>query len=187
MYRECTCGRVGRFMRRYHRRLPAWSTNSAAMGEGSPSVVDDLIQETYLKICDNDTACCAAMIQNTRMRSSRYLKVIAANVVHDRFKALHAEKRGGNQIAEDPLDTENRIVTGEAWEAQWQWSVRSCCEIDVLLKADSEATRDRDRNHLFSLLAGPHNQGDRFTSGNRADDYAWTARSCVLQEWCVEH
>jgi RNA polymerase sigma-70 factor (ECF subfamily) len=65
-------------------------------GELTPTLHDDLIQETYLKLCAND----CRLLKNFRSRHPGaifgFLKVVTANVVHDHFKASHAAKRGGH-------------------------------------------------------------------------------------------
>jgi RNA polymerase sigma-70 factor (ECF subfamily) len=76
-------------------------------------LVDDLVQETYLKLCADD---CRLLRQfQSRQRDSIYgfLKVVAASVVLDHFKSERAQKRDTNQteaISEHtPLD---RPATG---------------------------------------------------------------------------
>lgn len=62
-------------------------------GEPIPGLVDDLIQETFLKLCAND----CRLLRNFRAQHPSaffgFLKVITANVVHDHCKASHAVKR----------------------------------------------------------------------------------------------
>ncbi len=62
--------------------------------EPIPGLLDDLIQETYLKLCSDD----CRLLKNFRSQYPSaifgFLKVVTANVVHDHFKASHAAKRG---------------------------------------------------------------------------------------------
>src|SRR4029077_11356378 len=55
-------------------------------GEPNPSLLDDLIQETYLKLCADD----CRLLRNFRSQYPSaifgFLKVVTANVVHDHFK-----------------------------------------------------------------------------------------------------
>jgi len=63
----------------------------------SQHLVDDLVQETYLKLCADD---CRLLRQfQSRQRDSIYgfLKVVAASVVLDHFKSERAQKRDTNQ------------------------------------------------------------------------------------------
>ena len=75
---------VGRTARRQH---PLTSQN----------LVDDLVQESYLKLCVDD---CRLLRQfQSRHRDSIYgfLKVVAVTIVLDHFKSEHAQKRDTSQ------------------------------------------------------------------------------------------
>jgi RNA polymerase sigma-70 factor (ECF subfamily) len=95
----------GEFVRRFHRLIATVALRVAKRwGDSSPQVVDDLIQETYLKLC-------AANFRILRSFKSQhpdafygYLKVVTANLVHDQFKAAHSGKRGSGtiEVAVDP-------------------------------------------------------------------------------------
>ncbi len=72
-------------------------------GSPDPSLVDDMVQETYLRLCLND-------FKALRHFSSRYensvfgfLKVVASNTVKDHFRAAHSQKRGSG-MTHLPLD-----------------------------------------------------------------------------------
>src|SRR5215467_4542727 len=57
-------------------------------GEYSPNIADDLIQEVYLKLCDNN---CRILVEFQRLHENAiygYIKVIAANLVNDHFRAV---------------------------------------------------------------------------------------------------
>lgn len=70
-------------------------------GEYSSNAVDDLVQETYLKL-SADNARLLRDFQSQQPDSIYgYLKVITANVVNDHFRARNAEKRGGGANQED--------------------------------------------------------------------------------------
>jgi RNA polymerase sigma-70 factor, ECF subfamily len=81
-------------------------------------VLDDLIQDTYLKLCEND----CRMLRSFRPQSENsiygYLKVVASNIVRDHFKSELAEKRGAGQIdaIEEPfeIDPKTKGPDGEA-------------------------------------------------------------------------
>lgn len=66
-----------------------------AMRYGSPdkALVDDLIQETYLKICSNDCKLLRSFIPQRPESAFGFLKVVAASVAQDFFKSRLTEKR----------------------------------------------------------------------------------------------
>jgi len=86
------------FIRRFHGVIAAAVSRTARhYGEPLRFQTDDLIQDTYLKLCDDDSR----LLRRFRLQCEgsiyRYLQVIAVNVVHDRFKAARATKRGAAQ------------------------------------------------------------------------------------------
>ena len=115
-------------------------------GESSPTTLDDLIQEIYLKLCADEYRLLRAYDPKHPDAIYGYLKVITANVVHDRFKALHSEKRGGDQIVEELITLENRSgleASGSRHAMEREILLR---EIDSHLNASlSGDTADRDR------------------------------------------
>lgn len=84
------------FVRRFHPLIARVVLRvSRKWGENSPQVVDDLIQDTYLKLCAERTN----LLQNFKPAHADaiygYIKVFTANLVHDHFKSLRSAKRGG--------------------------------------------------------------------------------------------
>ena len=87
------------FVRRFHPLIATVVFRTARhCGELTPALHDDLIQETYLKLCSDE----CRLLRNFRSRHPGaifgFLKVVTANVVIDHFKASHAAKRGGRDI-----------------------------------------------------------------------------------------
>lgn len=72
----------------------------ARWGEYSSSLVDDLVQDTYLKLCADSRLLLEFQSQHPGAIFG-YIKVITANVVNDHFRARNAEKRGGGVSQED--------------------------------------------------------------------------------------
>jgi len=135
-------------MRRYHRLIAGVVFRTTQKwGESSPTTMDDLIQEAYLKLCADNYRLLRAYDQRHSDAIYGYLKVITANVVHDRFKALHSEKRGGDQIVEDLTTVENRSDAGQGFGSQTVMEREILLrEIDGLLQDNAPAnTADRDR------------------------------------------
>ena len=86
------------FIRRFHVVIAAAVLRTARhWGEPSPSQLDDLIQDTYLKLCENDGRLLRSFQPRHENSIYGFLKVVAANVVHDHFKSALAAKRGASQ------------------------------------------------------------------------------------------
>lgn len=64
-------------------------------GENSPQIVEELLQETYLKLCADREAILRSFQPIHADSVFGYLKVFAANLAHDHFKSARAKKRGG--------------------------------------------------------------------------------------------
>jgi RNA polymerase sigma-70 factor (ECF subfamily) len=95
------------FVRRFHRLIATVVLRTArALGNSSIEIVDDLIQETYLKLCADDFRILKNFEETHPDAFLGYVKVIAANVVRDSFKSVSAKKRGQNQVQQfgEPLD-----------------------------------------------------------------------------------
>jgi RNA polymerase sigma-70 factor (ECF subfamily) len=72
-------------------------------GISDNSVIDDLIQETYLKICANDRKLLRAFSPQHEDSAFGFLKVVSARVAQDYFKSRLGEKRAFESEAE-PLE-----------------------------------------------------------------------------------
>ena len=101
-----TCARGGdagswqEFIRRFN-PLIARSVLRIAMryGGSDKSVIDDLIQETYLKICANECKLLRTFTPQSPESAFGFLKVVAASVAQDFFKSRLAEKRAPEATA----------------------------------------------------------------------------------------
>lgn len=94
------------FIRRFHCLIASVVLRtSARFGDRSAQVVDDLIQETYLKLCSSDFRILRSFSPTHAGSFLGFIKVIAANVVRDHFKASSALKRALGQFprSEDPF------------------------------------------------------------------------------------
>jgi RNA polymerase sigma-70 factor, ECF subfamily len=115
-------------------------------GEVPQQVVDDLVQETYLKLCTNK---CRQLLEFATQHPDAilgYIKTIAVNVAHDYFKSLHSQKRGSGevgQIAEDvdPKASPSKLGGQDAIERGVFFKQIDNCIESCLEGPD----RDRDR------------------------------------------
>lgn len=75
-------------------------------GEPIPGQLDDLIQDTFMKLCADDCRLLRNFHSAHPSAIFGFLKVITANVVHDHFKASHAVKRGAGGLPTSLQDHE---------------------------------------------------------------------------------
>jgi RNA polymerase sigma-70 factor (ECF subfamily) len=71
-------------------------------GEPSAPLLDDLVQDTYLKLCE----CNHRLLQSFEPQHEDsiygFVKAVAANVVTDHFKSAYAARRGASQTKAMP-------------------------------------------------------------------------------------
>jgi DNA-directed RNA polymerase specialized sigma24 family protein len=115
-----------------------------------------LVQDTYLKLCEND----GRLLDSFRPRheDSIYglLKVVAANVVHDHFKSALAAKRGAalTEVIVEPVQTEPRAAGADSFEAV---SRRLQLEQVERILRQVTAGKDQERKRIIFWLR--HRQG----------------------------
>lgn len=89
------------FVRRFHRLIATVILRTAdRLGDASRQTVDDLIQETYLKLCADNFRILRSFQQQHPEAFTGYVKVLTANVVRDHFKSTHTQKRGSGELAQ---------------------------------------------------------------------------------------
>jgi RNA polymerase sigma-70 factor (ECF subfamily) len=64
----------------------------------TPNLVDDLVQETYLKLCRNDFRALREFVLHHENALFGFLKVVASNVVQDHFRGIYSRKRGSGLV-----------------------------------------------------------------------------------------
>jgi RNA polymerase sigma-70 factor (ECF subfamily) len=135
------------FMRRFHSIIAITASRAARRcGVAAPATIDDLIQETYLKLCADR----GRVLQQFRFEHEDaifgFLKIITVNVANDYFKALKAHKRGGNTVSASLEDSEIHSDTNRPGGLTDPERALLLDRVDACLRnlAPSE-TRDRDR------------------------------------------
>jgi RNA polymerase sigma-70 factor, ECF subfamily len=87
------------FVRRFHRPIATVVLRTAGRwGDCSKHTADDLIQETYLKLCASNYRILREFEHRDIDAFAGYVKVIAANIVRDHFKSMYSKKRGANRV-----------------------------------------------------------------------------------------
>lgn len=133
------------FIRRFQPLMAAVALRTCrSWGEYSPQVVDDLLQEIYLKLCADGCRLLRDFQSEHPDSFLGYLKVLTANHVHDYFKSARSAKRGAGKIAESLDDAQGIVAAGEGAPLERAVLLR---EVEICLKRicghDAEAARDR--------------------------------------------
>jgi len=104
-----------------------------------PGLIDDLVQETYLRLCRNS---CKVLREFRPERDESffgYLKVIASSVALDYFRAQAAEKRGPEPMSLDELTERHSVSRQTPAEAVLLQSEMWQC-LDRLVESDRDGS-----------------------------------------------
>ena len=68
------------------------------LGAATPSIVDDIVQEVFLKLCEHERRILRDFTPRGDDSFFGLLRVISASVANDYFRRQHSEKRGGKVV-----------------------------------------------------------------------------------------
>jgi len=75
-------------------------------GRPMSSLVDDLVQETYLKLFSNNARALRKFVRHHENAIYGFLKVVAANVAQDHIRCTYSQKRGSGRSEEQLMSAE---------------------------------------------------------------------------------
>jgi len=144
------------FMRRFQKLIAGVVLRTCARwGEYSSEAVDDLVQETYLKLCADHCRLLKEFESQHPDAIFGYLKVVTANIVNDHFRALHAEKRGGGVSPEEITSIQCAADCDQLGSLSAIQREVLLGEIDACLQRCTQGeSGERDRL-IFRLYYGP--------------------------------
>ena len=145
------------FVRRFHGVIAAAALRTARRwGEPSRPQLDDLIQDAYLKLCENHCRLLRSFQPYHEDSIYGFLKVVAANVVHDHFKAALAAKRGAGQTEAlmDQVPIDPKTASTDCWDAVSQRL--QIAQVDKIL---TQLTAGKDQERKRTIFWLRHRQG----------------------------
>lgn len=154
----CACTELGdgeawdEFVSRFHRAISLSAIRTASrFGTVSRHLVDDLVQETYLKLCANKCDLLREFSSHHPEEVVGYIKTVTMNVVRDHFKARHTQKRGSGELdlSSNEIDVESR-GSGHGGKAAMEQEIL-LKQINDCLETCSEGP-DQDRDRLIFWL-----------------------------------
>jgi RNA polymerase sigma-70 factor (ECF subfamily) len=135
------------FVARLHRPISLSVLRTAWLWGSAPqSVVEELVQETYLKLCANRCKLLLEFANRHPEAIAGYIKTVAVNVTHDYFKSRHSRKRGAGN-ADHPMEEAANSIRREKKTDQQE------IEQQVLLRQVDQC--------LDACSQGPDQQRDR--------------------------
>jgi RNA polymerase sigma-70 factor (ECF subfamily) len=143
------------FIRRFHIVIAAAVLRTARQwGEPFRSQLDDLIQDTYLKLCENDCRLLRSFQPRHEDSVYGFLKVVAANVVHDHFRAAQASKRGAGIASVEPVDIDSHLRSDDSFNG-----VAQRLQLEHVDKILRQVTAGKDQERKCSIFWLRHRQG----------------------------
>jgi RNA polymerase sigma-70 factor (ECF subfamily) len=119
-------------------------------GDGSAATVNEIVQEVFLKLCENDRRVLRNFEDRDQDSFVKLLKIVTATVATDYFRRVQAEKRGGraNAMLLKTSRPAEELSDSSATEAVQRTAL--IAQLDGLLRLYPETVSVRDRN-LFWL------------------------------------
>ena len=144
------------FFRRFRPLIAAVVLRTARRWIEPPHhLIDDLIQDTFLKLCDDDCRLLRSFEFRHEDAFFGFLKKVAANIVHDHFKAGKTVKRGADKT--DPIPEPG------GWElADLGRDDSDLLDLAILMRQIEEIIdrfftgEDKERNHQIFWLHHRH-------------------------------
>jgi RNA polymerase sigma factor (sigma-70 family) len=140
------------FIVRFRRPISLSILRIAYKWGGIPQqLVDDLVQETYLKLCANRCRLLQTFADQHPEAVLGYMKTIAVNVARDHFKSHCSEKRGSGKTPQSLEDLEANTQSEN-------FGGQGAIEREILLKQinycleSSSAGPDQERDRLIFWL-----------------------------------
>ena len=146
------------FIRRFHVVIAAAVLRTARhWGEPARPQLDDLIQDTYLKLCENDSRLLRSFQPRHEDSIYGFLKVVAANVVHDHFKSALAAKRGVGQTDAilGPVQMDPKTARTDSFDA----AVSQRLQLEQVDKILRQVTAGKDQERKRTIFWLRHRLG----------------------------
>lgn len=133
----------GEFVRRFTRPIALTALRvGRAWGETSSVVIDDIVQDVFLKFCEEDRRVLREFEPRHHDSFIGFIKVVSAATANDYFRKRNTSKRGGGVKDEEISELHGSVVQG----AEWMERNLLLKEIDQLLETsvrDEIGKRDR--------------------------------------------
>jgi RNA polymerase sigma-70 factor (ECF subfamily) len=131
------------FVRRFSRPIALSALRVGRLWrETSPAVIDDIVQDVFLKFCEDDRRVLQEFEPRHPDSFIAFVKVVSAAAANDYFRKRNTTKRGGG-LKEEPL---SEFHADAVQSSEWLERNQLLKEIDAFLEASGrEETGKRDR------------------------------------------
>jgi RNA polymerase sigma-70 factor (ECF subfamily) len=111
----------------------------------SPATVDDIVQEVFLKLCEQERRILRDFEPRGEDSFLGLLRIVSASVANDYFRRIYSTKRGGKVVTMPLLEEDAQMpMDGTRQAARMQQSALFA-ELDRKLRSAPETIAERDR------------------------------------------
>ena len=145
------------FIRRFHVVIAATVLRTARHYCEPPcSQLDDLIQDTYLKLCANNSRLLRSFQPRREDSIYGFLQAVAANIVHDHFKSAMAAKRGAGQTEAitEPIQIDSKMTHADSFDV-----VSRRIQLEQVDKVLRQVTAGKEQERKRTIFWLRHRQG----------------------------
>jgi RNA polymerase sigma-70 factor (ECF subfamily) len=115
------------------------------VSDPSPATVDDIVQEVFLKLCEQERRILRDFQPRGEDSVLGLLRIVAASVANDYFRRIYSAKRGGKVVTLPLMDDDTQSpMQGPRPAAQMQQSTLFA-QLDQKLLSAPETIPERDR------------------------------------------
>jgi RNA polymerase sigma-70 factor (ECF subfamily) len=123
----------------------------AVWGESEPGTAREIVQETFLKLCEEDRRILRDFEDRGDDSFFKLIRVITASVGTDHFRRTRAMKRGGSNqtVSLDPHVSADSVADERAMDAVERPALMSQLDKLLMLRRDLVSVRDRNLFWLY--------------------------------------
>jgi RNA polymerase sigma-70 factor (ECF subfamily) len=115
----------------------------------SPATVDDIVQEVFLKLCEQERRILRDFEPRGEDSFLGLLRLVSASVANDYFRRQRSTKRGGKVVTIALLEDAGQAPVGSAFPAAQMQRAALLSQLDEKLLSAPEVIGERDRTFFW--------------------------------------
>jgi RNA polymerase sigma-70 factor (ECF subfamily) len=116
------------------------------IGSASPAMVDDIVQEVFLRLCEQERSILRKFEPRGEDSILGLLRIVSISTANDYFRRLSSAKRGGKEVTvsiEEDSATNSAVSARQTGEMQRSVLL---AQLDRMLSSEPEVIGERDRS-----------------------------------------
>ena len=115
------------------------------VSDPSPAAVDDIVQEVFLKLCEQERRILREFEPRGEDSFLGLLRLVTASVANDYFRRIHSAKRGGKVLTMPLMDDDVQLPMHSARPAARMHQAALFAQLDQMLRSAPKTVSERDR------------------------------------------